>query len=365
MTLRDYHLKDNVLYRKGSTNDLLVVPKILQRELINEAHSIPISGHLGYKKIMDKLQHKYYWKNMCVDIIRFINSCEICQQKNRPIKRQGYLKPIVATYPFEIVSTDVIGPYPSSNNGNRFIVVALDLFSKWAITKAIPDQTARTIATFLEEDVFCKYGSPKYLLSDNGSAYVSRLLNEHAKLYKVNQRFTCPYSPEGNGGAERLNRTIQNMLSKYVSIFNHDNWDVHLPQCTFAYNSTKHSTTHKSPFEITFGRIPDMPYDFPVEHSFHNWSDHLERLKQIQDIVRTTMKIEQEKYRERENRKRKQYVHEEGDVVLLLDPIVPSGISKKLYRPYWQKCKVIKRHNDLVYTVRSLVTRKTHKVNIK
>lgn len=163
-----------------------------------------------------------------------------------------------------------------------------------------------------------------------------------------------------------LNRTIQNIPSKYVSVIRHNKWDKTLPQCTFAYNSTssaKHSATHKSPSEVIFGRVADMLYDFPNEYNFINWSNHLEKLKQIQDIVKQTMKVKQEKYRKRENLKRKQHVYEVGDTVVLLDPVGPSGISKNCI-VYIGKCKNMKRHIDLVYTVLSLATRKSHKVNI-
>lgn len=94
-----------------------------------------------------------------------------------------------------------------------------------------------------------------------------------------------------------------------------------------------------------------MLSDFPAEYAFVNWSDHSNE-NRAGEVKATSEK------------KRKQHVYEYGDVILL-DPGVPASVSKKLYRQNWQKCKVIIRHNGLVCTVRSLATRKNHKMNIK
>lgn len=354
-----YRVVDDILYKVHGNNTCLVVPKACVRLLLFNTHSVPISGHLGIKKCLEKLKNKYYWPGMGNSVIRFIQRCTPCQERKGPQKRVGLLQPIKAKYTWEMVSTDVIGPFPPSINNNRYIIVAICLFSKYAETEAVENQEASTVVSFLHEKVFCRHGAPKHLLSDNGTNYCSNLLKEYSARHKVKHLFTSPFHSECNGEAERFNRTIEDILSKYVSKLEHTEWDKHLTEATFSYNSSIHSATGVSPFECIFGRKPSFAYDFRIVRNIPT-----QNFETVRSKVQQNLKKYQEKYKKQADKTRKQGSFSVGDAVYLKEPRVPAGLARKLYRPYTLG-RVIKKLSDLTYVVQDLRTETEHRVNIK
>ena len=71
---------------------------------------------------------------------------------------------------------------------------------------------------------------------------------------------TTPYHPQGNGLAERANRTLTDML-KTLKASEKSNWPCHLAKVAFAYNVTVNRTTKYSPYLLMFGRAPRLPID--------------------------------------------------------------------------------------------------------
>jgi hypothetical protein len=76
---------------------------------------------------------------------------------------------------FYRVAMDIAGPLPETKSGNKYILVTIDHFSKWCEARAVADHGTRTAAKFLEDDVICKYGVPKFVLTDNGVEWAENL----------------------------------------------------------------------------------------------------------------------------------------------------------------------------------------------
>ncbi len=81
------------------------------------------------------------------------------------------LKSILVCDLFYRVALDTIGPLPKTKSGNKYILVAIDHYSKWCEAKAVVDHGVKTAARFLEDDLICKYGVPKFILTDNGGEW--------------------------------------------------------------------------------------------------------------------------------------------------------------------------------------------------
>ncbi|KZS01708.1 Uncharacterized protein APZ42_001546, partial [Daphnia magna] len=106
------------------------------------------------------------------------------------------------------------------------------------------NQTAQTIAKVLVNKIFTKYGSPEVILTDQGTNFLSSLIQVVCKLFKVKQIRTTAYHPQTDGLVERFNRTLCDMLACYVSD-RPANWDKYLPLVTFAYNTAKLASTQE------------------------------------------------------------------------------------------------------------------------
>ena len=127
----------------------------------------------------------------------------------------------------QIVATDIMGPFPCSERGNKYILVASDYFTRWVEAFAIPNQEAITVAKTLTDNIFCRFSMPCQLHSDMGAQFESEVIKELSKTLQIRKTHTTPYHPQSDGLVERLNRTIISMLATVVNVFGGE-WEDHL-----------------------------------------------------------------------------------------------------------------------------------------
>ena len=156
---------------------------------------------------------------------------------------------------------DFHGPItPSSQRGNKYIITLTDILSKFVIAKAVCDNSAQTAVRFLKEDVITKFGTPRCILTDNGTHFTSSLMNELIKQIGATHLYSTPYHPQTNGQIERYNSTMDAKIAA-LSNSRKTNWDDQLAFVTFNYNTSIHSSTKQIPFEMMYGRTPVLPFD--------------------------------------------------------------------------------------------------------
>ena len=149
---------------------------------------------------------------------------------------------------------DLAGPYPTSNSGNKYILVIQDYWSRWVEVFAIPDKRAETVAAVLVEEIFTRYGTPWRLHSDQGMEFEASLIHELCKSWDIFKQRTTPFAPWSNGMVERSNRSIKQMLRQAVLGRYSGDWDKKLCLVRMAYNNTEHATTGHTPHELWFSR---------------------------------------------------------------------------------------------------------------
>lgn len=157
---------------------------------------------------------------------------------------------ISSSYFTEKIATDFVGPLPETRNSNKYIVTLLDDLSKYLIAAPVQSTDAETAAHELVK-VILLYGPPKFLLSDNGSAYIAQLFKEVCKIIKIKKLYTAPYHCQSNF-VERNHCNIES----YLRIFANENkeWDELLPFYVFSYNTRISTATNYTPYEIVFER---------------------------------------------------------------------------------------------------------------
>ena len=193
-----------------------------------------------------------------------VRSCPNCAG-NRIAERKctSFLKLFPASEPLEYVAVDILGPLQKTDHRNRFLVVMTESFSK--LTRTVP---LRTISAYLVARAFCDhwvfaYGSPRYVLTDNGTQFTSKFFLAVCRELGIAKVFTTAYHPQANGQVERFNRTIVNGLRGYVAE-NQRSWDEFTSALTFGYNCRVHASLGIAPFELVFSRPPPP---FSVETS--------------------------------------------------------------------------------------------------
>ena len=95
-----------------------------------------------------------------------------------------------------MVAVDILGPLPESEEGNNYVLVAADYFTKWVEAYAIPNQEAVTVARKLTDEMFCRFSPPDQLHSDQGKQFESELLKEVCKIFRIKKTRTTPYHPQ-------------------------------------------------------------------------------------------------------------------------------------------------------------------------
>ena len=155
---------------------------------------------------------------------------------------------------------DLTGPFPESPEGNRYILVVGDYFTKWMEAYTLPDQEATTVEKKLVDEFFCRFSIPEQLPSNQGKQFESKLISTICKLLQVKKSQTTPYHPQSNRLVERFNRTVSNMLASTVKE-NPFEWESHLRKVCLAYTTSVHATTGHTPFFLMFGRQAQLPVD--------------------------------------------------------------------------------------------------------
>jgi len=356
-------IKKGVLWRRklgGNENDLqLVLPAKFHSDVLQCLHEGALSAHLGEEKMLCQLKERFYWPGSADDVKDWCATCQTCcTRKSAAPKKRAGLQTIGAGYPLQVVSVDIMGPLPETDSGSKYVLVAVDYFTRWVEAYGIPNQEATTVARKLVDEMFCRFSPPEQLHSDQGRQFESELVKEVCKLLGVKKTRTTPYHPQGNGMVERFNRTLLDMLSTTVG--NHPaSWEQNIRKVCLAYNSSVHSSTGYSPFFLMFGRQVKLPVDLMygtgevAEVPVPAYVQRLkEALREAYALVRDRCDTEHRRQKALYDEKVHGKPFERGDLVWLHSPAVPRGQSRKLHRPWKGPFKVEERLGDSTYKIK-------------
>ena len=186
--------------------------------IIRAMHEANVGGgHFGRDKTYTKVAERYFWDGIYDDVSEFISTCNACQRVNPRLNRSAEpLHPMpVTNKAWHTIGVDLVDPLHQTPDGNRYIVVAVDLFSKWPEAQGIPNKNAGTINSFILSLV-CRHGVSKILVSDQGREFVNELNGFLMSSLGTNHRVASACHPQTNGQVEGFNQTLKNSLMKVV-----------------------------------------------------------------------------------------------------------------------------------------------------
>lgn len=339
--------------------------------LISAAHNSTI-GHGGIKLTIDRLKAQdHTWDTMKQDVEAYIRSCPVCQKCRLG---QGSMAAAQhstsASQPFEVVAFDTMGPFPEDVFGNRYIIAAIDCFSRFIELRATPGVSALDAARVLL-DIFGRYGAPKSVRTDQGTQYTSRVISNFLSLCGSERQLTLAYRPQANGIVERANAEIGRHLRALVMDHRlRDSWSQALPLVQRILNATPHSALGTAPSRILFGQyvsldrgILDTQAPIQEEGRMVGVEDYVQQLKEQQEtILRLSQEYLQSVIDERLTHNPAQPTSfEQGDYVLVSYPSRPPS---KL-TPQWRGPLVVTDVKGSTYSCQDLCTLKVSQFHLE
>ena len=372
-----YLIKDDILMRrwsptacdneKGETVYQIVLPTVHRREVLELAHDLPVSGHLGVRKTYNRVLQHFFGSGLKRDVAKWCKECHTCQLGGKPNQNipQAPLHPIPAfDEPFSHIIIDCVGPLPKTKSQNEYLLTIM--CSSTRFPEAIPLRSIKT-NTILKAliKIFTLFGLPKSIQSDQGTNFMAHAFQQVMNQLGIKQYKSSAYHPESQGALERFHQTLKTMIKMYC-IENSKDWDEGVHLLLFA-ESVQESLGF-SPFELVFGHavrgpllllkekwLDEDPEKISVLKYVATFKDRLFRAGQM---AKRNLQESQSKMKVWYDRKAKSRCFEHGDRVLVLFPVVGNPLQAKYSGPY----KVVKKISDTNYLVKTPDRRKETQV---
>ena len=224
---------------------------------------------------------------------------------------------------------------------------------------------ATVIAKLIVNEIFCRHGAPKTLLSDRDKNFLSKLIREVCNLLSIKKLNTTAYHPQTDGLVERFNSVISQSLSMYVSA-NQKDWGEFLPSILFAYRTSPQATTGDSPFYLLYGREPCLPVDVNLlppqtDKLSTSIAEHRARivsqLEEAQQLAKTNTERTQQQMKARYDLKSKPDSYKIGQHVWVYTPKTRKGLSKKLLHRWHGPYRIVNKLSPINFKLRNSANR--------
>jgi hypothetical protein len=326
--------------RSEKATKQVVVPKELRSQVMSLAHESIMGGHLGVKKTFDKVTTSFYWPGIHGDITRFCQSCDVCQKtvsKGKVVRVPLQRVPLI-DIPFKRVAVDIVGKiFPTTESGYRYILTMVCLATRYPEAVALKSITTEAVADALVS-MFSRLGVPEELLSDQGSQFMSEVMQEVSRLLSIKRLVSSPYHPICNGLCEKFNGTLKRMLKRLCEKMP-KSWDRYLDAALFAYREAPQESTGFAPFELLYGRTVRGPLQIQkelwtkeieapeVKSSYQYIIELRERLDEGLELAHEALAQAQNRYKKYYDKKARIRRFKIGEEVLML---LPTNSNKLL-----------------------------------
>jgi len=234
-----YTIKGRGLFRRGFSRPLLTcVASEDGAKLMSELHEGICGSHIGGRALSHKiLRAGYYWPTLRQDCHDFTKKCPQCQRhSNLHRAPPENLHSLSTPWPFHTWGIDILGLFPLAARQRKFLV-AIEYFTKWIEIEPVATISASMVKIFLWQNIVCRFGVPKRLISDNGTQFMASVVREACRNWGIRQTFFSVEHSQMNGQTEVANRVILRALRRCISTAK-SKWPEQVPRILLAYHTT-------------------------------------------------------------------------------------------------------------------------------
>jgi hypothetical protein len=203
---RLYLWQHGELHRRLPNGSVRRVPRPQDREgLVRRLHER--CGHFGAKRTTHLVAAGHWWRNMHAEVAEVVRRCQVCDRVNAGFgTQQPRLQPLPVEPMFYRWGFDLAGEFPLSKKGNKYVLIAVEHFSKHIELIPLRDKTAAETAAAATQ-VLCRFGAPAELVTDGGGEWEGEF-DQLLTACFIDHRVTSPFHPQANGLAERVVQVV-------------------------------------------------------------------------------------------------------------------------------------------------------------
>jgi hypothetical protein len=174
------------------------------------------------------------------------------------------LQPVLPDFPFSKWGLDFIGPInPPSSAGQVFTLTATDYFTKWVEVVPLKHSTDDQVISFLENNIFSRFGLPLEIITDNGPAFVSAKLTQFLAKLGVKHFTSSAYYPQGNGKDESTNKNMVRIVKRLIEDKPRQ-WHTLLTYALWLDRTTAKVSIGCTPFQLVYGQEALLPIELEL-----------------------------------------------------------------------------------------------------
>ncbi|GFZ19296.1 hypothetical protein Acr_28g0000010, partial [Actinidia rufa] len=203
------------LYKRSFSGSLLRCLRPEEAEyVLREIHEGICGNHSGARSLAKKtIRQGYFWPTIKRDAAAYIKKCDKCQ-RFAPVSRLPHTEmvPMSSPWPFAQWGIDILGPLPQAPLQRKFLIVAIDYFTKWIEAQPLAKITEKNTRDFVWKHLICRFGVPKVIISDNAKQFDNDRFRLFCSNLAISHHFSSPGHPQANGQVEVTNRTVLRKL---------------------------------------------------------------------------------------------------------------------------------------------------------
>ncbi|KAL0385986.1 UNVERIFIED_CONTAM: Ribonuclease HI [Sesamum radiatum] len=147
---------------------------------------------------------------------------------------------------------NIVGPFPLAASQRKFLLVAIDYFTKWVEAEPLARITEGEVMKFIWKNIVFRFGIPREIISENGRQFQGQRIQEWCRGLHIRQKFTTVAHAQANEQVEVTNRILVQGIKRRLERVG-GNWVEELTSVLWAYRTTPRGSTGKSPFQLVYG----------------------------------------------------------------------------------------------------------------